>query len=57
MEQIAPDLELNWPGFELKIVPGTELVREARLCLMSSTPVLDEHRPKTYCLFFKHDRA
>ena len=57
MYVFARDLDKNWPGFELKIVPGTELVREARPCLMSSTPVLDEHRPRTHCLFIKHGRA
>ena len=57
MQQIAPDLELNWLGFELKIVPGTELVREARPCLMSSTPVLDEHRPNQTVLNDMHARA
>ena len=64
---IALHLSENWPGLSSKSFLKMELVREARSCLMSSTPVLDEHKAiqtvlddkhaRAYHLFFEHGRA
>ena len=57
MYVIALHLSENWLRLSSKSFSGTELVREARPCLMNGQAVLDELRPKTHYLFFKHGRA